>query len=99
MLTLWTPAWATGTGDPTSGVAAMHEVVKGLGVLRRRGWIPLRTILIASWDAEEYGLIGSTEWGEDFADWIQKHVVAYLNLGPYSHCLFEWAIQLNAQLV
>ncbi|KAJ3576240.1 hypothetical protein NP233_g572 [Leucocoprinus birnbaumii] len=50
------------------------------GKQMQNGWKPLRTIVIASWDAEEYGLIGSTEWGEDFADWIDKHVVAYLNL-------------------
>ena len=75
-----------GAGDPTSGTVASHEVIKGLGALLKRGWKPLRTILIASWDGEEYGLVGSTEWGEDFADWIQKHVVAYLNLGEQSGC-------------
>lgn len=87
-----------GASDPTSGTASLNEVVRGLGALYERGWRPHRTILIASWDAEEvcisrfppraanvdylqYGLMGSTEWGEDFADWIQEHVVAYLNLG------------------
>ena len=70
-----------GGADPSSGTASIHEVIRGLGHLLRRGWTPLRTIVIASWDAEEYGLIGSTEWGEDFADWIDEHVVAYLNLG------------------
>ncbi|KAF9484743.1 Zn-dependent exopeptidase [Pholiota conissans] len=69
-----------GAADPSSGTASVHEIVRGLGHLLRRGWKPLRTILIASWDAEEYGLIGSTEWGEDFKDWIDAHVVAYLNL-------------------
>ncbi|KAF8812308.1 Zn-dependent exopeptidase [Phlegmacium glaucopus] len=69
-----------GATDPSSGTASVHEVVRGLGHLLRKGWRPLRTILIASWDAEEYGLIGSTEWGEDFVDWIDDHVVAYLNL-------------------
>ena len=39
--------------------------------------------MIASWDAEEYGLVGSTEFGEDFAEFLQKHVVAYLNVGEY----------------
>lgn len=74
-------AWVLGAVDPSSGTSSVHEVVRGLGQLLRNGWTPLRTILIASWDAEEYGLIGSTEWGEDFADWIDEHVVAYLNLG------------------
>lgn len=70
-----------GAVDPSSGTSSVHEIVRGLGTLLRHGWTPLRTIVIASWDAEEYGLIGSTEWGEDFADWIDEHVVAYLNLG------------------
>jgi N-acetylated-alpha-linked acidic dipeptidase len=73
-------AWVLGAADPSSGTVSVHEVVRGLGALLKEGWKPLRTIVIASWDAEEYGLVGSTEWGEDFAEWIQKHVVAYVNL-------------------
>ncbi|KAI0082390.1 Zn-dependent exopeptidase [Panus rudis PR-1116 ss-1] len=73
-------AWVMGAADPSSGTASIHETIRGLGALVKKGWKPLRTIVIASWDAEEYGLIGSTEWGEDFADWIDEHVVAYLNL-------------------
>jgi N-acetylated-alpha-linked acidic dipeptidase len=69
-----------GAADPTSGTVSMHEIVRGYGELLRQGWKPLRTILFASWDAEEYGLIASTEYGEDFAEWLKKHVVAYLNL-------------------
>ncbi|GAA5908411.1 hypothetical protein JCM5296_005925 [Sporobolomyces johnsonii] len=73
-------AWTFGAGDPNSGTASVHEVVKGFGVLMKAGWRPLRTILLASWDAEEYGLIGSTEFGEDFTDWLKDNVVAYLNV-------------------
>ncbi|KAF9534773.1 hypothetical protein CPB83DRAFT_842921 [Crepidotus variabilis] len=73
-------AWVMGAADPTSGTVSLHEIVRGFGALLRKGWKPLRTIVIASWDAEEYGLIGSTEWGEDFAPWISDHVVAYLNV-------------------
>ncbi|KAH8988532.1 Zn-dependent exopeptidase [Lactarius akahatsu] len=73
-------AWVLGAVDPSSGTVSVHEVVRGLGALLKEGWKPLRTIVIASWDAEEYGLIGSTEWGEDFSEWIQEHVVAYVNL-------------------
>ncbi|KAJ3576237.1 hypothetical protein NP233_g571 [Leucocoprinus birnbaumii] len=73
-------AWVLGAVDPSSGTVSTHEVIRGLGHLLKKGWKPLRTIIIASWDAEEYGLIGSTEWGEDFADWIDEHVVAYFNL-------------------
>ncbi|KAF7352560.1 Zn-dependent exopeptidase [Mycena venus] len=69
-----------GATDPSSGSASVNEVVRGLGALLKKGWKPLRTILIASWDAEEYGLIGSTEWVEDFPEFVDKHVVTYLNL-------------------
>ncbi|KAJ6515617.1 hypothetical protein C8R45DRAFT_957123 [Mycena sanguinolenta] len=73
-------AWVMGAADPSSGSASVNEVIRGLGALLKRGWKPLRTILIASWDAEEYGLIGSTEWVEDFPEFIDKHVATYLNL-------------------
>ncbi|KAG8860116.1 hypothetical protein FRB96_004139 [Tulasnella sp. 330] len=72
-------AWVMGAADPTSGTAALVEVVKGFGELLRRGWKPLKTVVFASWDAEEYGLMGSTEWAEDFSDFIADHVVSYLN--------------------
>ncbi|KAK7037544.1 Vacuolar protein sorting-associated protein 70 [Paramarasmius palmivorus] len=73
-------AWVLGAADPTSGTASIHETIRGFGELLKKGWKPMRTIVFASWDAEEYGLIGSTEWGEDFAEFISKYVVAYLNL-------------------
>ncbi|CEH12251.1 Transferrin receptor and related proteins containing the protease-associated (PA) domain [Ceraceosorus bombacis] len=72
-------AWTYGAADPSSGTAALHEVVKGLGALRAKGWAPLRSIIVASWDAEEYGLVGSTEATEDYAHFYQQKVVAYLN--------------------
>jgi len=74
-------AWVLGATDPSSGTVSVHEVVRGFAELYKNGWRPLRTILLASWDAEEYGLIGSTEWAEDFPEWIQDNVVAYINLG------------------
>lgn len=73
-------AWVLGAADPTSGTAAIVEIVKGLGTLMKKGWKPLRTLVIASWDAEEIGLVGSTEYGEDFHDFLRDHVVAYLNV-------------------
>ncbi|KAJ6539641.1 hypothetical protein B0H19DRAFT_367906 [Mycena capillaripes] len=72
--------WVLGATDPISGTASLHEVVRGYGTLLKAGWKPLRTIVFASWDAEEYGLIGSTEYGEDFADWLAEHAVAYINV-------------------
>ncbi|OSX59469.1 hypothetical protein POSPLADRAFT_1035744 [Postia placenta MAD-698-R-SB12] len=73
-------AWVMGAVDPVSGTVSLHEIVRGFGALLRNGWKPLRNIVIASWDAEEYGLIGSTEWAEDFPEWITGNVVAYLNV-------------------
>ncbi|PWN18707.1 Zn-dependent exopeptidase [Microstroma glucosiphilum] len=73
-------AWTFGGADPSSGTAAMHELVAGLGHLTNEyHWRPMRNILIASWDAEEYGLVGSTEFGEDYAQWLREHAVAYFN--------------------
>ncbi|MGA3087610.1 MAG: M28 family metallopeptidase [Terriglobales bacterium] len=60
-------AWVYGAVDPNSGTAAMLESVHGFGELLKSGWKPKRTMVFASWDAEEEGLIGSTEWGEDHA--------------------------------
>ncbi|WP_254061885.1 M28 family metallopeptidase [Granulicella sp. L60] len=71
-------AWVYGAVDPNSGTAAMLEAVHGLGDLRKQGWKPKRRIVIASWDAEEEGLIGSTEWAEQNASHL-AHAVAYLN--------------------
>ena len=71
-------AWVYGAVDPNSGTAAMLETVHGLGELLKQGWKPRRTIVIASWDAEEEGLIGSTEWVEGHAAQL-SHAVAYFN--------------------
>ena len=72
-------AWVYGAVDPNSGTAAMLESVRGLSELLKSGWKPKRTMIIASWDAEEEGLIGSTEWGEEHADEL-KHAVSYFNM-------------------
>jgi N-acetylated-alpha-linked acidic dipeptidase len=72
-------AWAFGAVDPNSGTAAMLESVHGISELLKRGWKPERTIIFASWDAEEEGLIGSTEFGEEHEKDL-AHAVAYFNL-------------------
>ena len=71
-------AWVYGAVDPNSGTAAMLETVHGLGELLKQGWKPKRKIVIGSWDAEEEGLIGSTEWAEEH-DGQLKNAVAYFN--------------------
>ena len=74
-------AWiAGGAGDPNSGSAALNELIRSFGVALARGWKPLRTIVFASWDGEEYGLIGSTEWVEEYIPWLSGAAVAYLNV-------------------
>jgi len=71
-------AWVYGAVDPNSGTAAMLETVHGLGELLKQGWKPKRRIVVCSWDAEEEGLIGSTEWAEGHAEHL-AHAVAYFN--------------------
>ncbi len=73
-------AWVFGAVDPNSGTTAMLEVGRGLGQLLKSGWQPRRTIVLCSWDAEEQGLIGSTEWAEENAAELKEKAVAYLNM-------------------
>ena len=73
-------AWTPGAVDPNSGTTAMLEAARALGAARQAGWVPARTILFCSWDAEEYGLVGSTEWAEDNASMLSARAVAYLNV-------------------
>ena len=73
-------AWVYGGVDPVSGTAAMLELTRSLGELKRRGLRPRRTLIVCSWDGEEYALTGSTEWGEQFADELKKKLVAYINV-------------------
>ncbi|XP_076748502.1 N-acetylated-alpha-linked acidic dipeptidase 2 [Maylandia zebra] len=72
-------AWVFGGIDPMSGAAVVHETVRSAGRLLSTGWRPRRTIIFASWDAEEFGLLGSTEWAEDNARLLQERAVAYIN--------------------
>jgi len=73
-------AWAFGGVDPSSGTASMMELTRSIGELKQRGIRPRRSIIVCSWDGEEYALTGSTEWGEQFADDLKKKLVAYLNV-------------------
>ena len=73
-------AWVYGGVDPSSGSAALIELARVLGDLTRQGWRPRRSILFASWDAEEFALTSSTEWGEQHAARLRKSAAAYLNV-------------------
>ena len=83
-------AWVFGGVDPSSGTASMMELTRALGQMAKAGVRPKRTIIVCSWDGEEMGLTGSTEWGEQFADELRKKAVAYINVdsstsGPVFH--------------
>ncbi|MGH6911740.1 MAG: transferrin receptor-like dimerization domain-containing protein, partial [Phenylobacterium sp.] len=71
--------WVMGASDPLSGHIAMLAEAKAFGTLAKAGWKPKRTIVYASWDAEETGLIGSTEWAEAHADELKAKGVIYIN--------------------
>jgi N-acetylated-alpha-linked acidic dipeptidase len=73
-------AWVYGAVDPSSGTATEMELARTLGQLAREGNRPRRSIVLASWDAEEWHLTGSTEWGEQFARELDSSAVAYLNV-------------------
>ncbi len=77
-------AWTFGGRDPLSGAVSLLEAARVLGDLARQGQRPKRSVAIASWDAEEYGLIGSTEYGEEFASRLQRDLIAYLNRESYT---------------
>lgn len=72
-------AWVSGATDPVSGMVAVMEEARAIATLTRSGWKPRRTLVFAGWDAEEPGLLGSTEWVEDHADSLSAKVVAYVN--------------------
>jgi len=71
--------WVFGAADPISGQVAMLAEAKAIGALAKQGYKPKRTIMFASWDGEEPGLLGSTEWVEYHRDEIDEKMVAYLN--------------------
>ena len=71
--------WVNGAADPISGMAAELEEAMAIGELLKQGWRPKRTLVYCAWDAEEPGLMGSTEWVEDHAAELQQKAVAYIN--------------------
>src|SRR5271170_1526008 len=72
-------AWVNGAEDPISGQVAMLEQARATAELVKAGWKPKRTIIFCSWDGEEPGLLGSTEWVETHAEELRRHTVAYIN--------------------
>jgi len=72
-------AWVNGAADPTSGNVSLMETARSLAALVQEGWQPKRTIVLASWDGEEWGLLGSTEWVEKHAAELDEKAVVYIN--------------------
>ena len=72
-------AWVNGADDPLSGLVAMMEEARSISEVAKSGWKPKRTIVYAAWDAEEQGLIGSTEWAEQYADELRQKAAVYIN--------------------
>ena len=72
-------AWVNGAADPISGMVALMEEARAIGLLAANGWRPKRTIVFAAWDGEEPGLLGSTEWAELHAELLADQAVAYIN--------------------
>ncbi|XVE75809.1 hypothetical protein DITRI_Ditri12bG0122000 [Diplodiscus trichospermus] len=73
-------AWTYGAVDPNSGTAALLDIARRYALLAHKGWNPRRTIMFCSWDAEEFGMIGSTEWVEQNLVNIGTKAVAYINV-------------------
>ncbi len=76
-------AWVNGADDPTSGMVALMEEARGIAELTKSGWRPKRTIMYAAWDAEEPGLLGSTEWAEHHAAELRDKAAVYINTDSY----------------
>ena len=85
-------AWGPGARDNVSGTVTVLETARAFATLAREGLRPARTLVFCTWDAEEWGLIGSTEWVEELEDSLRAHVVAYINEdGTFSGPTFSGA--------
>ncbi|GAB4382487.1 MAG: transferrin receptor-like dimerization domain-containing protein [Phycisphaerales bacterium] len=73
-------AWNFGASDPLAGMICLVESARSFGELASQGWMPARTLRFAAWAAEEQGIIGSTEYVEQFGDELTRSAVAYINL-------------------
>lgn len=72
-------AWVSGADDPISGAVSLMETARGLGEMLKTGWRPSRTIVLALWDGEEWGLLGSTEWAEKHDAELKQKAAVYIN--------------------
>lgn len=82
-------AWTFGGMDPGSGLSAVFETARTLAALTRSGWMPERDLVFAFWDAEEFGLVGSTEYAEAFRDTLRAQTVTYINTDLFMRGRFD----------
>ena len=82
-------AWTFGGVDPGTGTTALLEVARALGQMSKGGWRPARTISFAFWDAEELGLVGSTEYAEDQRARLHEQLIMYVNIDMYMKGHFD----------
>lgn len=82
-------AWTFGGMDPGSGLTGVFEVARGLAALKKNGWMPERSIVFAFWDAEEFGLIGSTEYAEALQKELREKAVVYINTDLFMRGRFD----------
>jgi len=89
--------WVMGAFDPLAGNVAMLEEAKSIGLLAKTGWRPKRTIVYASWDGEEPGLLGSTEWAEAHDAELKAKAVLYVNTDTNGRGVFGAEASYSAQ--
>jgi N-acetylated-alpha-linked acidic dipeptidase len=81
-------AWVNGATDPISGLAALLEEAKSIGLLGKNGWKPSRTLVYCAWDGEEPALLGSTEWVETHLKELKEKAALYINTDGYGRGFF-----------
>ncbi|CAF0877194.1 unnamed protein product [Brachionus calyciflorus] len=92
-------AWTFGSVDPSSATSVLLEVSRSLSEMKKKfNWSPKRSIIFLSWDAEEYGLIGSTEWIEEFLNKLSANSVVYINCDNAIHGTFSYEAKASPQL-
>jgi N-acetylated-alpha-linked acidic dipeptidase len=100
-------AWVNGANDPVSATVDLLETTRALAILQQKGWRPKRTVKIAFWDGEEFGLLGSTEWAEKHQEELRANAAVYLNSDSNargwlrvsgSHTLEQFATEVAASV-
>jgi len=89
-------SWVLGARDPTSGTVSLLETARGVAEAVRQGFQPRRSIVFGSWGGEDFFLLGSTEWGEQFRDELRENMVLYLNRESYT--AGSWSASGNPSL-